>query len=103
MKKLIFTLVAAALLMPTGAMAAGKSSARSARAAKAEIEVAGRKAKVLLRESVTVKSKMVLLGDIFTHTGENADIPIAYAPEPGKRAIFDARWLYRVARTYGLK
>lgn len=102
MKKLIFALMAAVLLMPTAAKAAGKSSARSARAAKAGIEAPVEIAKVLLRESVTVKSKTVRLGDVFTHTGEKADIPIAYAPEPGKRAIFDARWLYRVARTYGL-
>ncbi len=102
MKKLIFALMTAALLMPTTAKAAGKYSARSARAAKAAIEAAGANAKVLLRESVTVKRKIVRLGDVFTHTGKKADIRIAYAPEPGKRAVFDARWLYRVARAYGL-
>ena len=102
MKTLIFALMAAVLLLPTAVKAAGKSSARSAHAAEADIAMAGQKAKVLLRESIIVKSKTVRLGDIFTHAGVKADIPIAYAPEPGKRAVFDARWLYRVARTYGL-
>jgi flagellar basal body P-ring formation protein FlgA len=27
---------------------------------------------------------------------------VAYSPEPGKRAVFDTTWLYKVARGYGL-
>ncbi len=57
---------------------------------------------VMLRESVTVNSKHIRLGDIFINAGENAQAVVAYAPEPGKKAIFDARWLYRVARAYRL-
>ena len=33
---------------------------------------------------------------------DKADAAVAYAPAPGERAIFDARWLYRVARAYRL-
>jgi flagella basal body P-ring formation protein FlgA len=97
MKKIIFALVTAALLMPEAANAAS-----STRAAKTGLEAAAENAKVLLRDSVTVRSRMVRLGDVFANAGKKADIRIAYAPEAGKRAIFDARWLYRVARTYGL-
>ncbi len=57
---------------------------------------------VTLRQSVTVSGKLVRLGDLFVRAGDKAEAAVAYAPAPGKRAIFDARWLYRVARTYGL-
>ncbi|MBT6096675.1 MAG: flagellar basal body P-ring formation protein FlgA [Rhodospirillaceae bacterium] len=58
--------------------------------------------KISVRKSVQVNGHLVRLGDIFTISGEKADVEIAYAPEPGKRAVFDARWLYRVARAYKL-
>lgn len=57
---------------------------------------------VVLRGNVVVNSDLVLLGDIFTGAGDKAVTPLAYAPAPGKRAVFDARWLSRVARAYGL-
>ena len=59
-------------------------------------------APVTLRQSVTVSGGMVRLGDLFVPAGDKAEAAVAYAPAPGKRAIFDARWLYRVARAYGL-
>lgn len=90
MKKMIFALVVAVLLAPASAAAATKSAAK----AKAET--------VLLREATIVNSKVVRLGDLFVGVGDKADITVAYAPEPGKRAIFDANWLNRVARAYRL-
>lgn len=93
MKKLVFALLTAGLLLPTASAAGGESIALSRSAGQA---------KVVLRESVSVKSKLVRLNDLFSGTGEKADIAVAYAPVPGKRAIFDSRWLYRVARAYGL-
>lgn len=57
---------------------------------------------VILRGHVVVNSDLVLLGDIFTGAGDKADTPVAYTPAPGKRAVFDARWLSRVARAHGL-
>ncbi|MCH7485873.1 MAG: flagellar basal body P-ring formation protein FlgA [Proteobacteria bacterium] len=57
---------------------------------------------VILRSHVVVNSDLVLLGDIFTGAGDKADTPVAYTPAPGKRAVFDARWLSRVARAHGL-
>jgi len=63
---------------------------------------AAKAAPVTLRQSVTVSGGMVRLGDLFVPAGDKAEAAVAYAPAPGKRAIFDARWLYRVARAYGL-
>jgi flagella basal body P-ring formation protein FlgA len=98
MKKLLLATVTAALLIPTAATAAPSS----ARAAETGAQAAVENAKVILRESVTVRGRMVRLGDVFVNAGKNTNTRIAYAPEAGKRAVFDARWLYRVARTYGL-
>jgi len=59
-------------------------------------------APVSLHETVEVDGRLIRLGDLFTVSGEKAAIEVAYAPEPGKRAVFDARWLYRVAHAYQL-
>jgi flagellar basal body P-ring formation protein FlgA len=58
---------------------------------------------VVLRQNVTVDDHFIILGDIFKGTGNKSNITIAYAPEPGKKAFFDANWLYRVANGHGLK
>ncbi len=59
---------------------------------------------VSLRENIVVNGTYVRLGDFFINApADKADTSIAYAPKPGRRASFDARWLYRVARAYGLK
>lgn len=55
-----------------------------------------------LNDHIIVDSKVIRLGDFFTNAGDQAEVSIAYAPEPGKRAVFDARWLYRVAHAYKL-
>ena len=57
---------------------------------------------VSLRSAVIVEGNYVTLGDLFENAGPNAAKRIAYAPQPGKRSSFDAKWLYRVARAYGL-
>jgi len=57
---------------------------------------------VVLRHTVTVEDNLVRLGDLFIGAGEHAEVGVAYAPPPGKRAIFDSQWLYRVAHAYGL-
>lgn len=58
---------------------------------------------VVLQHTIKVDNPTVLLGDFFKGTGDKAAIAVAYAPEPGKRATFDATWLYRVAQAYGLQ
>ncbi|MBT3358852.1 MAG: flagellar basal body P-ring formation protein FlgA [Rhodospirillales bacterium] len=57
----------------------------------------------VLQESVVVSANVIRLGDLFSGAGKRANDTVAYAPAPGKRAVFDSRWLYRVARAYGLK
>ena len=57
---------------------------------------------VVLRQNVEVTDNYVRLGDLFSDAGGMAEAIVAYAPAPGKRAIFDARWLYRVARNHRL-
>ena len=59
--------------------------------------------KVTLKDAVIVEGNYILLGDLFTNAGPKADTRVAYAPKPGRRSHFDAKWLYRVARAYGLK
>ncbi len=55
-----------------------------------------------LNERITVTDKYVLLGDLFENAGEKADKAVAYSPRPGKSTTFEARWLYKVARSYQL-
>ncbi len=59
-------------------------------------------APVMLNSHVMVTGDFIRLGDIFTNVGGTAGVNVAYAPAPGKKATFDARWLYRVATAYGL-
>jgi flagella basal body P-ring formation protein FlgA len=63
-------------------------------------EVAG---PVVLHGRVVVTATWSSSVIFFSGAGDKAETPIAYAPAPGKRAVFDARWLSRVARAYGLK
>lgn len=58
---------------------------------------------IVLRQNIIVGNGFVTLGDFFDGTGQKAAIVVAYAPDPGKRAVFDANWLYRAANAYGLK
>lgn len=58
---------------------------------------------VQVRNLVVVNSDMIRLGDLFSNVpGDQARINVAYAPEPGKQATFDAGWLGRVARSHKL-
>jgi len=56
-----------------------------------------------LRHHVTVEGGSVRLGDMFdgldeTNAGVGGETVVAYAPQPGRRAIFDANWLSRIAQ-----
>jgi flagella basal body P-ring formation protein FlgA len=60
-----------------------------------------------LRNHVTVVGGSVRFGDIFDgfdapRAGVGSDTVIAYAPQPGRRAVFDANWLARIAQRYRL-
>ncbi len=66
------------------------------------IEIASPVRNIMLQESVRVDGKVIYLGDIFSNAGDKGNIALAYAPKPGKRAVYDARWLSRVAKAYQL-
>jgi len=69
-----------------------------------DILPSGETGPVSLHENIVVSGNYIRLEDLFTNVpADKAETAIAYAPKPGRRASFDARWLYRVARAYGLK
>lgn len=60
-----------------------------------------------LRRQVTVDQNSIRLGDIFDGPitgvpGVDQDTVVAYSPQPGRRSIFDADWLSRMAYRYRL-
>ena len=57
---------------------------------------------VTLNNHITIQDGVIRLGEVFQGVGEYADRVIAYAPRPGSRAVFDARWLKRVASAFKL-
>ncbi|WNJ99078.1 flagellar basal body P-ring formation chaperone FlgA [Thalassospiraceae bacterium LMO-JJ14] len=95
MRKLLVPLIA---VIAAGAMpaAAGSNSDNRNAPEMAMLKQAGS----ALVDHVVVDAKVIRLGDLFTNAGKNAEVSVAYAPDPGKRAVFDARWLYRVAHAY---
>ena len=56
----------------------------------------------MLRRAVIVPDEKVRLGDIFINAGPMAETTVVYAPPPGRKAVLDARWLYRLAHAYGV-
>ncbi|MEK9673510.1 MAG: flagellar basal body P-ring formation chaperone FlgA [Rhodospirillaceae bacterium] len=100
-RKYLLTAIVALALLP---LAAGQALGNGERIRKGDpAPKAEASAPLLSREAITVEGRIVYLGDLFVNAGEHADVAVAYAPEPGERAIFDARWLYRVARAYRMK
>lgn len=57
---------------------------------------------VILRGAAMVSGELVRVGDLFINAGEKALREVGYAPAPGRRMVFDARTLYRLARAHGL-
>lgn len=55
-----------------------------------------------LNTHIVVAGDYIHLGDLFSGVTDQADAQVAYAPAPGKRSIYEARWLYKVARAYGV-
>jgi flagella basal body P-ring formation protein FlgA len=60
------------------------------------------RAEPTLRPSATVERDVILLGDLFSDAGAHAADPVAPAPPPGSRMIFDAAWLATAAREHQL-
>ena len=58
---------------------------------------------VILRDVAAIGGNLVHLGDLFINAGDKALREVGYAPAPGRRMVFDARMLYRLARIHGLE
>jgi flagellar basal body P-ring formation protein FlgA len=52
-----------------------------------------------LRRNIAIDGASIRLADLFDGLapGEFGDTVVAYSPEPGRRAVFDAEWLNRLA------
>lgn len=102
------SLIAAAMalvmlpLAASQALGAGAASGKKSKASHTD-EPAQNVTAPLLRESISIEGKVIYLGDLFLNVGDLAHRAVAYSPPPGERAVFDARWLYRVARAYRLQ
>ena len=92
MKHLMF-LLSFTLLVSAPAMAA---NATAKTVAEHDLQL------ITLNNHITVQDGVIRLGEVFEGTGEYAERVIAYAPRPGSRAVFDARWLKRVAGAFKL-
>lgn len=55
-----------------------------------------------LRQTALVEGEVILLGDIWDNLGDKASVPLVNAPQPGKRATLDARWLSAAAAAHGI-
>ncbi|MGE5502945.1 MAG: flagellar basal body P-ring formation chaperone FlgA [Actinomycetota bacterium] len=56
-----------------------------------------------LKTATIVEGDVIRLGDLWDNLGERASVPVASAPQPGKRVTLDARWLGAVAAAYGVE
>ncbi len=59
-------------------------------------------ARPALRQNVVVEGATIRLGDLFDDAGAKAGEPVAAAPAPGRKILFEASWLSDIARTYRL-
>jgi flagella basal body P-ring formation protein FlgA len=55
-----------------------------------------------LRADGVVTGERITLGDLFEGVGDRAEVAVGQAPAPGRRAVFDAVTLHRVARQHGV-
>ena len=100
----------AATLAVTAALALAFAPTGPARAdsgiegnANARDSIVHPRAELSLRRQIVIDQDTIRLGDLFDGqisavAGVTADTVVAYAPEPGRRAIFDAEWLSRLAQ-----
>lgn len=55
-----------------------------------------------LRSDAAIEGDRITVGDLFDGAGVVADRIVGPAPEPGRRAVYDAVYLTRIARGFGL-
>lgn len=54
----------------------------------------------MLQEHALIEGDVIRFGDLFADAGDKADVAIAKAPAPGRRIVFDAERLNRIAAAY---
>ena len=57
----------------------------------------------MLKPAATVEGDLIRMGDIFENVEKQADVPIAYAPKPGRQAVLELDQLWGIARAHGVK
>lgn len=62
----------------------------------------GAQAAPMLRNTTVVDGDTVTIGDLFDGAGDKSDIAVGPAPRIGRPAVYDALWLAKLARRYGL-
>jgi len=97
--RLFSILLSATLLFATPALAA--SGLDTSGSDRPELDRAFAE-NIRLNDHVVLDEAVIRLGDVFKGTQKFTDRVIAYAPRPGGRAVFDARWLKRVAVAFKL-
>jgi len=96
MKRIAFLFTVTLLLSAPAIAASGNGIDGGTTAIDGEMNI------ITLNNHVTIQDGVIRLGEVFQGTGEYSDRVIAYAPRPGSRAVFDARWLKRVATAFKL-
>lgn len=98
MKRIALILLGVALLLPASTLAGSQQN---------KSNIAGPSLETLqgpvqLKHRVMISSDMIQLGDIFENSGKYSTRAVAYAPRPGQKATFDARWLAQIATAFRL-
>ncbi|MCC9624118.1 flagellar basal body P-ring formation chaperone FlgA [Thalassospira sp. MA62] len=58
---------------------------------------------ILLKPEALIEGQYVTLGDLFSGIDPQiADVAVAHAPQPGKQALLDYRWLYGIAQRHNI-
>ncbi len=94
-KKLILSFAILSFALSTGDAFAQSTRNSSSRTSQQVDE------NILLKPDALIEGQYVTLGDIFSGIDpQQADIAVAHAPQPGKQAVLDYRWLYGIAQRH---
>ena len=55
-----------------------------------------------LKQQAVVKDDVVKLSDLFHDAGRHGERVVLQSPDPGRRIVLNAKWLYRTARSFRL-
>ena len=55
-----------------------------------------------LKQQVVVNDDVIRLADLFHDAGRHGERVVLQSPDPGRRMVLNAKWLYRTARSFRL-